>query len=100
MGPYSSGKTTLLESVLYVSGALTRKGSIKERNTLGDATPEARDRQMSTEVTTASIDYGGLSFTFLDCPGSVELSQETLNILVGVDAALSSANQSHSGSSP
>ena len=88
VGPYSSGKTTLLESLLYVTGTITRKGSIKEGNTLGDATPEARDRHMSTEVTTACIDYGGLSFTFLDCPGSVELTQETLNVLVGVDAAV------------
>ncbi len=88
VGPYSSGKTTLLESLLYISGVITRKGSIKDGNTVGDATAEARDRQMSTEVTAANLEYGGLSFTFLDCPGSIELGQETLNVLVGVDAAL------------
>ncbi|NCJ05316.1 elongation factor G [Synechococcales cyanobacterium C] len=88
VGPYSSGKTTLLESLLYVTGATTRKGAVKDRNTVGDATAEARDRQMSTEVTAARTEYGGLSFTFLDCPGSVELIQETLNALVGVDAAV------------
>lgn len=88
VGPYSSGKTTLLESVLHVTEITTRKGSIKEGNTVGDATAESRERQMSTEVTAASFDYGSLSFTFLDCPGSVELLQETLNCLVGVDAAV------------
>jgi elongation factor G len=88
VGPYSSGKTTLLESLLYVSGVITRKGSISDKNTVGDAAAEARDRQMSTEVTAASLEHGGLSFTFLDCPGSIELLQETLNILVGVDAAV------------
>lgn len=88
VGPYASGKTTLLESLLYVTGAISRKGSVKERNTVGDATPEARDRQMSTEVTPASTVYKDLQFTFLDCPGSVELAQETLNALVGVDAAV------------
>ncbi len=88
VGPYSSGKTTLLESLLYVSGAITRKGSISDKNTVGDAAAEARDRQMSTEVTAASLEHGGLSFNFLDCPGSVELLQETLNVLVGVDAAV------------
>lgn len=88
VGPYSSGKTTLLESLLHVTNVTTRKGSVKEGNTVGDATPEARERQMSTEVTAASFDYGSLSFTFLDCPGSVELLQETLNSLVGVDAAV------------
>lgn len=88
VGPYSSGKTTLLESLLHVTEVTTRKGSIKEGNTVGDASAEARERQMSTEVTAASFEHGGLSFTFLDCPGSVELLQETLNCLVGVDAAV------------
>lgn len=88
VGPYSSGKTTLLESLLHLSGATTRKGSVRDQNTVGDASPEARDRQMSTEVTAASIEHGGLSFTFLDCPGSIEFLQETLSALVGVDAAV------------
>ncbi|MGF1601314.1 MAG: elongation factor G [Thermosynechococcaceae cyanobacterium] len=88
VGPYSSGKTTLLESLLYVSGVMTRKGSIADKNTVGDAAAEARDRQMSTEVTAASLEHGGLFFNFLDCPGSIELLQETLNVLVGVDAAV------------
>jgi elongation factor G len=39
VGTYSSGKTTLLESMLSVSGAITRKGSVDEGNTLGDSLP-------------------------------------------------------------
>ncbi|NJN23789.1 MAG: GTP-binding protein, partial [Acaryochloridaceae cyanobacterium RL_2_7] len=88
VGPYSSGKTTLMESLLFVSGAITRKGSIKDGNTLGDSSAEARSRQMSTEVTAACFEHGGLSFSVLDCPGSIEFLQESLNVLVGVDAAI------------
>lgn len=88
VGPYLSGKTTVLESLLSVTGAITRKGSVQDRNTVGDAAPEARDRQMSVEVNAASTEYGGVRFTFLDCPGSVEFAQETLNVLIGVDAAI------------
>jgi len=88
VGPYLSGKTTLLESLLFVSGAITRKGKVQDRNTVGDATPEARDRQMSVEINAASTLYGGVRFTFLDCPGSVEFAQESLNALIGVDAAI------------
>ncbi len=88
VGPYSSGKTTLLESLLAVTGAVTRKGSIKERNTVGDNTPEARDRAMGVEVNVASLEYRGVFFNWLDCPGSVELGSETYNALVGVDAAV------------
>jgi elongation factor G len=88
VGPYLSGKTTLLESILSVTGAISRKGRILDGNTVGDASPEARDRQMTVEVNAASTEYGGICFTFLDCPGSVEFAQETYNALVGVDAAI------------
>jgi elongation factor G len=88
VGPYLSGKTTLLESFLYVTGATSRKGRVVDGNTVGDASPEARDRQMSVEVNAASTEYGGIHFTFIDCPGSVEFAQETYNALVGVDAAV------------
>lgn len=88
VGPYLSGKTTLLESLLSVTGGITRKGRVMDRNTVGDGTPEARDRQMSVEVNAASTEYGGVRFTFLDCPGSIEFVQETLNALIGVDAVV------------
>jgi len=88
VGPYLSGKTTLLESILAVTGTVTRKGRIQDKNTVGDSSPEARDRQMSVEVNAASIEYGGVCFTFLDCPGSVEFAQETYNALTGVDAVV------------
>lgn len=88
VGPYSSGKTTLLESLLSLTGVISRKGRISDRNTVGDGTPEARDRQMTVELNAAYAEYGGICFTFLDCPGSVELTQETYNALIGVDAAI------------
>ncbi|GAB4543744.1 MAG: elongation factor G [Pleurocapsa sp.] len=88
VGPYSSGKTSLLESILFVTGAITRKGSIKESNTVSDSSPESRDRSMSVEASIASTTYQDIDFTFLDCPGSVEFTQETYNILVGAGAAI------------
>ncbi|HEY9850243.1 MAG TPA: elongation factor G [Leptolyngbyaceae cyanobacterium] len=88
VGPYLSGKTTLLESLLFVTGAISRKGSVKDKNTVGDSATEARDRQMTVELTAACAEYGDLRFTFVDCPGSVEFSQETFNALIGVDAAV------------
>jgi elongation factor G len=88
VGPYGSGKTTLLESILAVTGAIARKGSVPQRNTVGDSSPEARARQMSVEVNCATTKYLDESFTFLDCPGSIEFLQDTLNVLPGVDAAV------------
>jgi len=88
VGPYLSGKTTLLESLLFVTGAISRKGNVKDSNTIGDSAAESRDRHMSVEVSAASTEYNGTRFTFVDCPGSVEFAQETYNALIGVDAAI------------
>ncbi len=88
VGPYLSGKTTLLESILSAAGAIGRQGTVKEGNTVGDAAAEARARHMSTEVNVATTDYLGDTWTFLDCPGSIELIQETYNALMVADVAV------------
>jgi elongation factor G len=88
VGPYGSGKTTLLESILFATGAVQRKGSVAQKNTVGDASVEARERQMSVEVNCATTKYLDESFTFLDCPGSIEFLQDALNVLPGIDAAV------------
>lgn len=88
VGPYLSGKTALLESILILTEAVGRKGSSKEGYAVGDGTPEAKKRQMSTEVNIASTEYLGDPWTFLDCPGSVELVQDTRNALMVADAAI------------
>jgi elongation factor G len=88
VGPFASGKTTLLESILMLSGAVQRKGAIAQGNTVGDFTAEARARQMSVEVNCATTKYLDEVFAFLDCPGSIEFLQDTLNVLPGLDAAV------------
>lgn len=88
VGPYLTGKTTLLESLLFVTGATNRKGTAKEGNTVGDAAAEARARKMSVEVSAASTEFLGERWTILDCPGSVELAQEAQNALLVSDVAI------------
>ncbi|MDZ4866865.1 MAG: elongation factor G [Alphaproteobacteria bacterium] len=87
VGPQGGGKTSLLESMLWITGTITRKGT-HAQSTVGDPSAEARERMMSVEVTAATTNYLGDHFTFLDCPGSIEFQQETLNALSGVDAAV------------
>ena len=88
VGPYSSGKTTLLEAILHICEETDRKGSVPAGTSCGDSSKEARERQMSVEVNAAHANYLGDEFTILDCPGSVEFFQESENALAGVDAAV------------
>ncbi|TVR12050.1 MAG: elongation factor G [Phormidium sp. GEM2.Bin31] len=88
VGPYLSGKTTLLESILSVTGAISRKGTVENGTTIGDNSPESQNRNMSVEVSAAYTQHGEVQFTFLDCPGSIEFAQETANALIGVGSAV------------
>lgn len=88
VGPQGAGKTALLESIMFVTGAVSRKGSAAGQNTVGDASPEARDAVMSVELNTATTRFMDESFTLLDCPGSVEFQGDTINALRGADAAV------------
>jgi elongation factor G len=88
VGPYLSGKTTLLESLLAVTSAVPRKGTVKDGSTVGDASPPARSRQMSVEPTIAATKFMDESWTFIDCPGSIEFAHEAYTALMAVDAAV------------
>src|SRR5215813_6275079 len=88
VGPYLSGKTILLEALLFATGAINRRGTIKDGNTVGDASPEARARQMTTEINVAQTSFLGDQWSFLDCPGSIELCYETQSALLAADVAV------------
>jgi elongation factor G len=88
VGPYLSGKTTLLESILARTGAIGRQGTVAAKNTVGDASEEARHHGMSVELNVATVDFLGDSFTFLDCPGSIEFQADAANALAACDAAI------------
>ncbi len=88
VGPFASGKTTLLEAILARTGAITRQSTIAEKHTVGDASPEARAHQMSVEVNVAETEFMGDSLTIFDCPGSIEFAFEGEGVLAGVDLAV------------
>jgi elongation factor G len=88
VGPYLSGKTTLLESILFRTGAIQRQGRVSDKTTVGDAAPEARLHGMSVELNVASTNFMGDIYTFLDCPGSIEFSQDQRAALSACDCAI------------
>ena len=76
VGPFQSGKTTLLEAILARMGGLQRQGTVAAGTTIGDASAEARAHGMSVEANVATVDFMGDAYTFVDCPGSVEFLAE------------------------
>src|SRR3954453_7585750 len=88
VGPFQSGKTTLLEAILARTGAIPKAGSVDAGTSHGDASPEARHHKMSVGLSAATVSFMGDSYTFIDCPGSVEFAHDMRAALPAVDAAI------------
>lgn len=87
-GPCGSGKTTLLEAMLHASERVQRRGSVGQGTSVGDASEEARQRGLSTELNVAGFDYLGDRYVVLDCPGSVDFASEADTVLPAVDLTI------------
>lgn len=88
VGPFQSGKTTLLEAILSRTEAIPKAGTVEAGTTVGDSLAEARLHQMSMGLTVATTTFMGDSYTFIDCPGSVEFAHDMRAALPAVDAAV------------
>ena len=88
VGPFQSGKTTLLEAILARTGAVQRQGTVDAGTTIGDSGQAARHHKMSVEATFATTNFMGDNYTFVDCPGSIEFIQDMRSVLPAVDAAV------------
>ena len=65
VGPFQSGKTTLLESILVRTGAISRQGAVRDGSSVGDSSAEARAHAMSVEANIATTEYLGDRYTFI-----------------------------------
>ena len=76
VGPYSSGKSTLFESLLEFAGSPVKKPA------------DPRNRPMTTEIRLGHASYLGDAWSILDCPGSIEFANQTAAALAMVDLAV------------
>ena len=88
VGPFASGKTTLLEAILARTGAIAKQQTVASGQTVGDHSAEARAHAMSIDATVASTEFMGEPMTFIDCPGSVEFAFEAEPVLAAADVAI------------
>ncbi len=88
VGPAGAGKTSLAEAMLFAAGATDRLGSTANGSSVGDSSPEARQRGGSTELNLLHFDYLGDHFAIVDCPGSVGFAADGARALALADAAI------------
>ena len=68
-GHAGCGKTTLVEALLYTTGALERMGRVEDGNTVSDFDPEEAKRRASLNLAVAPVEYEDVKLNFLDTPG-------------------------------
>ena len=88
VGPAGAGKTSLAEAMLFASGAIDRQGSTANGSSVGDGSPEARQRGGSTELNLMHFDYLGDHFALIDAPGSVGFAADGASAVAVADMAI------------
>ncbi|MEO5578428.1 MAG: GTP-binding protein, partial [Sphingomicrobium sp.] len=88
VGPAGAGKTSLAEAMLFASGTIDRQGSTSNGSSVGDSSPEARQRGGSTELNLMHFDYLGEHFAIIDAPGSVGFAADGASAIAAADMAI------------
>src|SRR5438128_5674415 len=88
VGPAGAGKTSLAEGMLFAAGATDRLGSTANGSSIGDSSPESRQRGGSTELNLYNFEYLGDQFAILDVPGSVGFAADGARALAIADIAI------------
>ena len=83
-----SGKTTLSESMLYLSGQIRRQGRVDHKDAFLDTDTIERDRGITIFSHQAVMNYNGMAVTLLDTPGHVDFSAEMERTLSVLDYAI------------
>ena len=80
VGHQGSGKTTLIESLAFKSGLISKKGSIEDGTTLSDFLPDEKKKLSSLSSSVIPITYNDYKFNLIDLPGNDDFIYETLSI--------------------
>ena len=88
VGHGAAGKTTLAESLLAASGAITSRGSVEKGNTVCDFDPIEKEVGHSLQSALVSFGWAGAQIHLIDTPGYPDFSGQAIGALAAVDTAL------------
>ena len=88
VGHRGTGKTSLVEALLFQSEATNRLGSIDAGTTVSDWEEDEHRRQMSLSASLAHLDWQGRKINLIDTPGDSGFQADTVASLRVVEGAL------------
>ncbi|MBC7870049.1 MAG: elongation factor G [Chitinophagaceae bacterium] len=88
VGHQGSGKTTLVEALLYNTGAVTRLGKIEEGNTVSDWDEDEKQRGISLSTSLIPVEFEDHKINVLDAPGYTDFQGEVKNAIRVADSVI------------
>ena len=88
VGHQSSGKTSLVEALLFNTGATTRLGNISEKNMVSDWDDEERERGLSLSTSLVPVEFNETKINILDTPGFTDFQGELKNAICVADSVI------------
>jgi elongation factor G len=88
VGHQGSGKTTLVEALLYNTGAVTRMGKVEDKNTVSDWDDEEKERGLSLSTSLIPIEFNDIKINVLDAPGYTDFQGEMKNAIRVADSVI------------
>ncbi|MGZ4387256.1 MAG: elongation factor G [Gaiellaceae bacterium] len=87
-GHRGTGKTSLVEALLFQSGATTRLGTVEAGTTVSDWDEDEHKRQLSLQASVCHLDWQGVKVNLIDTPGDAGFQGDTVAALQVVEGAL------------
>ncbi len=87
IGHGGSGKTSLIEALLFHTGNTDRLGKVEEGTTVSDFDPEEKKRGISLSTSIAPIEFNDTKINLVDIPGYFDFSGELIQGMRAVDVA-------------
>lgn len=92
VGHAATGKTSLVEAMLYATGATNRLGNVTEGNTKSDYLSAEIERQHSISTSLLTVEWNSLKFNILDAPGASDFIGDALSTVRVADVGLISVS--------
>ena len=81
IGHRGTGKTSLVEALLYESDTINRLGTVAEKNTVADHDDDERKRGMSISAAVTHLEWEGRTINLIDTPGEPSFQADVLSAL-------------------
>ena len=88
VGHGGSGKTSLLEAMLFTTGAITRMGTVEDGNTVSDHDPDEQKRGISVSLSMAPVEWKDTKINVLDTPGTADFVGDLRSAIRAADAVI------------